>query len=108
MKGIRVFSTLFVLLIIVVLSAFQMQLRGYEKIGRIEEWVIYEKSAECATALELIYEDEINEYYLPCIQSDFFIVKSGFEEHSLKEALELGLIEITDLDGLIQYYTEEK
>ena len=63
-----------------------------------------------ATALELIYEDDENCYYLPGIYSSQIIVvyKNGTEEN-IKEALKSGHISISDLDeNNIKYYTEPK
>ena len=79
-----------------------MQIRGYEKLGRMEEWVLYvDEPDNCDTVLELIYSDAENNYYLPCEMSDSYIVKSGFEERGLIYALNEGLITIEELDELI-------
>lgn len=102
MNNLRIFGTVIVVLGIAILSAFQMQLRGYEKIGRMERWVLYiDEPENCDDELELIYSDDSNNYYLPCNSSEAYIVKSGFEERDLIYALEEGLILITDLDELI-------
>ena len=109
MDNLRVFITLIIVIVLALLSVFQMQLRGYEKVGRMEEWVLYQDEPEtCAQALELIYSDEVNNYYLPCIMSDSYIVKSGFEELELIYALEEGLITIEELDELIIINIVEK
>jgi|LGVF01.2.fsa_nt_gb hypothetical protein len=102
MDNLRVFITLIIVIVLALLSVFQMQIRGFEKVGRMEEWVLYlDEPGNCAQALELIYTDEVNNYYLPCLMSDSYIVKSGFEENELIYALEEGLITIEELDELI-------
>ena len=109
MDNLRVFITLVIVIILALLSVFQMQIRGYEKVGRMEEWVLYlDDPGDCAQALELIYTDEVNNYYLPCLMSDSYIVKSGFEEKELIYALESGLITIEELDELIVINIVEK
>jgi hypothetical protein len=102
MDNIRIIATLVIVAVIALLSVFQMQIRGYEKIGRMEEWVLYiDEPDNCDTSAELIYSDAENYYYLPCEMSDSYIVKNGFEERELIYALEEGLITIEELDELI-------
>ena len=63
-----------------------------------------------STALEKIFEDEKNEYFLGCIKSSYIIVKyeNGYEE-DVKEALKSGRIAINDLDRFdISYITQVK
>ena len=107
MSNIRAGITFVIVLLIVLLSVFQMQLRGYEKVGRINEWILYYKNETCATAEEEIYQDESYTYYLGCISSDQYLVKSGFQEVLLKEALEQELITIEDLVELEVVFQEE-
>lgn len=102
MDNLKVFAILIIVTIIALLSVFQMQIKGYEKVGRIEQWVLYiDKTDECVLDKELIYSDEINDYYLSCKASSSYIFKSGFEEIDLIKALEDDLITIEDLDILI-------
>ena len=109
MDNVRVVGTVFLVIIIAVLSLFQMQIRGYEKIGRMEEWVLYfDKDDNCTTIEELIFTDGTYNYYLPCNMSSSYIVKSGFEEKGLIRALEDNLISIEDLELLIYIIVEEK
>jgi len=109
MNNLRAFGTLIIVALIAILSLFQMQLRGFEKIGRIEEWVLYiDKSDNCETIEELIYTDEVNNYYLSCTKSSSYIAKSGFEEKELIKALEENLISIKDLELLIDINIKEK
>lgn len=64
----------------------------------------------CSMALEKIFEDENNEYFLNCIKSNYIIVKyeNGYEE-DVKEALKNENITINDLDRFsISYITEPK
>jgi len=109
MDNLRVGLTLIIVIVLALLSVFQMQIRGYEKVGRMEEWVLYfDEPSECAEMLELIYSDEVNNYYLPCLMSDSYMVKSGFEERELINALDEELITIEELDELIDIYIVEK
>jgi hypothetical protein len=109
MDNLRIFATVFIVAIITLISFFQMQLRGYEKIGRMEEWVLYiDQPDNCSTIEELIYSDEVYSYYLPCNSSSSYIVKSGFEEKDLIYALEENLISIEDLESLINIKVQEK
>lgn len=64
----------------------------------------------CAMALEKIFEDGKNEYYLSCIKSGYIIVKyeNGYEEN-VKSALKNGNITMQDLDRFdISYISEAK
>ncbi len=109
MDNLRVIITLVIVASIALLSVFQMQIRGYEKIGRMEEWVLYvDEPSACPDILELIYSDEVNLYYLTCEMSNSYMVKSGFEERGLIYALDEGLITIEELDELIEIYIETK
>lgn len=109
MNNLRVIATLFIVAAIATLSVFQMQIRGYDKIGRMEEWVLYiDETGICPLDNEKIYEDENFVYTIPCPFSDSYIVKSGFEERGLIYALEEGLITIEQLDELITIVITEK
>lgn len=64
----------------------------------------------CSMALEKIFEDHKNEYYLSCIKSEYIIVKyeNGYQE-DVKSALKNGSIGIQDLDRFnIDYITQAK
>ena len=109
MDNLRIFATVLIVILIATLSLFQMQLRGFEKIGRMEEWVLYiEKDEKCPSITEIIYTDEVNNYLLPCKMSHLYVVKSGFEEKELIYALEENLISIEELELLIDIIIEEK
>jgi len=109
MDNLRIVGTLVIVAVIATLSVFQMEIRGYSKIGRMEEWVLYvDKPKSCIQTLELIYSDEINDYYLPCIMSDAYIVKSGFEEQTLKYVLTEGFVTIEEIDEMIEINIVEK
>jgi hypothetical protein len=108
MENLRVIATLVVVAAIAILSIFQMQIRGYEKVGRINEWVLYiDEPNICETDLEKIHSDETNHYYLPCSRENY-IIKSGFEERSIEYVLDEEFITITELDELIELIIEEK
>ena len=109
MDNLRVFGTLVVVLVLALLSVFQMQLRGYEKVGRMEEWVLYVNDpGVCSLVNEQIYEDDQYRYMSGCPHSEAYLVKSGFEERELIYALEEGLITIEELDELIMIRIVEK
>lgn len=109
MDNSRVFATVVIVLIIALLSFFQMQLRGYEKVSRMEEWVLYvEEPNNCVSVLELIYSDDEFNYYLTCNNSSSYMLKSGFTEKELTNAIEENLISINDLEQLIDIYIESK
>lgn len=104
MGKLRIAATLIIVLIIALLSVFQMQLRGYEKITRLNEWVLYVQPQDtCDTMIDIFYTDEDYNYAFSCEQSESYLVKSGFEEHSLQDALEMGYISINDLAGVIDF-----
>lgn len=109
MKGLRIGVTFIIVLTIFLLSVFQMQLRGYEKIGRVEEWTIYyEGNEDCLDMLEVFYSDDEYDYYFSCVKSDKYIIKRGFEEYSLVFALENGYIEISEIEEIIDFSKELK
>lgn len=109
MGNLRIAATFIIVLIIALLSIFQMQLRGYEKIERLNQWVLYYQPQDtCPTLEEIFYQDETHLYTFSCVKSDRYMVKNGFEEHALKEALESGYISINDLVGIIDFQTSLK
>ncbi len=66
---------------------------------KIEDTSLKDKDFACSLALEEIYSDENNTYYLPCVKSSKIIVtyKDGTKEN-IKDALTKGNIAITDLN----------
>jgi len=109
MKGLRLGVTFIIVLTIFLLSAFQMQLRGYEKIGRAEDWTVYYKNeAVCLTVEEVFFSDEDYDYYFYCAMSERYIIKRGFEEYSLVFALENDYIRISELEELIDFGSTRK
>ena len=96
MDAVRIFATLFFVIVIALLSVFQMQIRGFEKVERINEWVLYYNS-EQGEDVQVI--DVPVEYYK-------YTVKQGFEEKNLAEvyANEHELftqVEWQDIDDLV-------
>jgi len=105
MSILRIGITLIVIVVICLLSFFQMELRGYEKIERLNEWTLYVKEEdECIEMIEVFYNENEIDYAFSCVKSHWYIVKSGFEEQSLAYALENNLIEIDDLEGIIDFF----
>ena len=103
MKGLRLGVTFFFVLVIFLLGVFQMQIRGYEKIGRTPEWTIYYNEDHCDEDVSLIYEDSDGSYEFECVNDKTYIVKRGFEEYSLFEALSSEHIELSDIEDLINF-----
>jgi len=89
------------LIIITTLSilgcVFHMQLRGFTKVGQVDDWGLYEKqNGSCATLLESVYNDGTTTYYLPCISSQYYLVKKGLKEYYIIDALDEEIITIDD------------
>ncbi|MCK5388350.1 MAG: hypothetical protein KAJ22_03615 [Candidatus Izimaplasma sp.] len=107
MKGLRIGVTFIIALTIFLLSVFQMQLRGYEKVGRAEEWTVYYHEEDaCLEQIEVFYSDDDNNYFFYCLISDRYIIKRGFEEYSLVFGLENDYIEISELSDILVFGTE--
>lgn len=64
----------------------------------------------CATALELIYENDLYSYYFECIKSKYIVVNfTDGTSLNIKEALEKEKLSIQELDIYgIEYITEVK
>ena len=109
MKGLRLGVTFFIVLVLFLLSVFQMQLRGYEKVARIEEWTIYYHEEDaCLTMEEVFYSDEEYDYIFHCVMSERYLVKRGFEEYSLVYALENDYLDISEIEGIIDFGQVQK
>jgi len=109
MKGLRLGATFVLVLVLFLLSVFQMQLRGYEKLARIEEWTIYYHEEDaCLTAEEVFYSDQEYDYSFNCVMSERYLVKRGFEEYSLVFALENDYLDISEIEGIIDFNQEQK
>lgn len=69
---------------------------------------IIDETKTCAEALEEIYRDKDNIYYLPCIQSEFIkVIFSDNSKMTLKEAFKNNKISISDLDAFnIDYHKQ--
>ncbi len=60
---------------------------------------------DCATKIEVFYEDSEYTYSFTCVKSEYVIVKySGGTEETVKEALNKGRIDIGDLDKFGIFY----
>lgn len=91
MNTVRVVFTLVIVVAICVLAFFQMNLKGYEKVERINEWVLYYDTNE-----------EVDED----LDYPRYIVKSGFEEKSLDEAIDDGLFDESELELILELIEE--
>ena len=102
------------ILIFVLIGFVSLNIIGCKKEEKSKEIIVTEivdestknKDFQCAEALEGIYNDNINDYYLPCIKSKYILVKySDGTKENIKDALKKGKIKITDLDSYgITYY----
>lgn len=86
-----------------------------EEVGKKDnDFTIIDKTVTenipCATAMEKFYEDEVYEYFFPCIKSSWVIVKyNNGDEVDIKSALQSGLVTVNDLrENNIDFYEEEK
>ena len=86
MNKIRVIFTFIIVLAISILAIFQMDIRGFEKVERINEWVLY-YGEDLEVDDELLYPH--------------YIVKSGFEEMSLDDAIEDDLFDAEELEYIM-------
>lgn len=74
MSGLRTVVALIIVVIIVLVGIFYNDIRGYEKIERVNEWVLY-YCEDC--------DGSETEY-------DGYILINGFTEMSVDEAIETG------------------
>ncbi|MDF2699041.1 MAG: hypothetical protein K0Q49_597 [Haloplasmataceae bacterium] len=71
---------------------------NYNILGKIGHYTLYKYETDyCATALDVIYEDEQNVYYFTCIKSENYFLKNVRETINIKDALQTKLIHINDL-----------
>lgn len=97
MSNLRAAATFLVLLTVIVLAIFQMQLRGYEKIARLNQFVLYETDVETCIDVTVVIESE--ETIIRC--ENAYVVTSGFQEYTILDALEEDLITISDIESYI-------
>jgi hypothetical protein len=98
MSNLRALATFLVLIIVVLLAVFQMRLRGYEKVERINEYVLYKDiDYDC----KLVHGDA---YDLDC--AEMYIVKSGFYEVTIEDALLEELITEAELSPYVDYLAD--
>jgi len=103
MNGLRIGFTFVIVLAIFLLSVFQMQLRGYDKIGRIEEFTIYYNGEEiCDPQIGPFYTDDTFEYYYLCSNEDNLMVKNGFEEQTIEYVIRNDIFTIEELEQVIE------
>lgn len=92
MNKLRAITTLILVAAIAIIAIFQNNIRGYEEIERINEWVLYYNTNE-----------EIDD----TLDYPHYIVKSGFMEKSLDEAIEEDLFNTEELDRILELIAEE-
>lgn len=93
MNAVKIVSTFLLVLGIVIVAIFQMRIRGYEEVERINAWVLYYDAEIDNNEEELLYPH--------------YIVKSGFEEKSLDDAIEEGLFNTEELELIYSLLLEE-
>lgn len=85
------------LLLLLILTACDSK----ELINEVDGIKLYQvDNGACATALELIFEDEQNEYYLRCISSDWYEIDDNGTNYSLQSAVTLNIVDGELLNNL--------
>ena len=103
MNGLRIGITFVIVLAIFILSVFQMQLRGYDKIGRIEEWTIYYNGEEiCDPQIGPFYTDDTFDYFYQCSNENSLLVKNGFEEQTIEYVIGNDILTIEEFEDVIE------
>lgn len=97
MSPLRALATLLLVLTILLLAIFQMQLRGYKKIARLNQYVLYETKPDTCSDVTFTVDSEV--ISIPC--ENAYLVTSGFVEYRLEEALLEEIITISDLEPYI-------
>lgn len=93
MSNLRFIITFFLLVIVIVLAIFQMRIRGYQEVGRINEYVLYHNTDEACINSTIVIEETT--FIIECASQ--YILKSGFTEYTIIDALEEEVVEIDDL-----------
>lgn len=95
MNNLRFIITFFLLVIVIILAIFQMRIRGYSEVGRINEYVLYHNVEEACIDATIVIEETT--YIIECESQ--YILKSGFAEYTIVDALEEEIVELDDLSG---------
>jgi len=98
MTNLRAGITFVVVLVIVLLAIFQMQIRGYKEVDRIDAYVLYQ--SEVNTCQDQLYTDEDGEHRLIC--ENAYLLKAGLSEYGLIEALEENIVTLEDLAPFLE------
>lgn len=108
-KKLIIIFTIIILILLIILFNVDKENKEYSKYIEIIDLSKNIEAFTCDTALEKIYEDEDNIYYLPCIKSSYIKVKINGIQKELIESLDNKTISITDLDKYqISYITKKK
>lgn len=95
MNNLRYVVTFILLLVVLSLAFFQMSLRGYTEVGRINEYVLYYNEEDTCINHSVIV-DEVT-YDIECESQ--YMLKSGFAEYGITEALvEEQIVTIDELE----------
>lgn len=97
MSNLRAISTFLLLLLISLLAIFQMQLRGYTKIARLNQYVLYETDMETCEDVTMTIASEV--ITIEC--QNAYLVTSGFSEYRIEDALEEGIITVSDIEDYV-------
>lgn len=99
MESLRAVLLFFVILLVCGLLLLSFNQRGYEKIERVNQYVLYEKEVdECI-------DKEYGEFILIC--ENKYILRSGLTESELIPGLNDGIITFDEIKEYIQYNTVE-
>lgn len=78
---------------ILVLAILQMDLRGYDDIVRINQYVLYQNDDEIC--VDDNFHENDTDYTIACASQ--YLLKSGFVEYDVVTALAEGVVTIDDL-----------
>lgn len=91
--NLRAVSIFIIIVLIVGLLIISFNLKGYDKIERINAYVLYRKEVE--ECIDMDYDN----YVIICENS--YLIKNGLEEHTLIEGLSLELVSFEDVQDYL-------
>jgi hypothetical protein len=97
MSTLRAVATFILLLGILLLAIFQMQLRGYDRVARLNQYVLYVTDPVTCLDVTLTIDSEV--LVIRC--ENAYLVTSGFSEYTIEDALLQERITITDIEDYV-------
>ncbi len=113
-KDVKIIISLFFVIFVLLMGILILRNRMYN--NNINEYnlkmnpkiVLIDESEVCDTSLEKFYENELYEYYFPCIKSEYvFVTINDKEKYKIKEILENNKgynIDIYKIENSLDYY----